>query len=900
MDGHSARTRRVLPDASAIVWLLVSAAGFLAPALSHGKAIGPYDLLKVLGLTSVPGAHVHNAVASDQIQQFIPWQVLSWRLVHAGIVPLWQPANLLGMPLAWNFQSAPFGLANAVGYAFPLALAHSATIATELVVAGTGTYVLCRMLALDVLPSAMGATIFELCGAFTVWLGVYEADVCMLLPWALAASVALIRRRRKAVPTVLLALVLALAFAAGEPQIDVFFILFVAVFAVVVALGRGRGAHSRGAGGRGAGGGSPRRALLAHLWALVAAAGLVAPIYLPAGQVLTRSARVHGPYVSSLPPHDLTHLLFVGYSGVPTNLTSIIGVDNLYVSMVYVGSVGLVLALVGLVWIRRRPEVLAFLLLTVVLLVVLFAPPVAALMRHIPEAKVFRLDLGTTFCDFGFAMLAAFGAQALVESRRQRTAGTGDGVATDPLVTGWTDRLLVGGTVFLALALAVLEIRLGVGLGHLRPAQSSVRQASFLWPTIGLGVCALVAVARLVHPSARAAPGSPSAGAGAGAGRARLALARSTGLVAGRGGLVLLVGVQAAYSIIGGAWFLSSTPDPLPVTPAIAALSHDTAGALVGMGTCPQLHAFPGTGIMPDVNATYGIDELVDYDPIMTTQYYAGLGGLLGTSRTPPAGENALFCPKVSSVRTARFFGASYVLEPPGAAGPPGTTLVATIRGERLYAVPGSGRATLVALPHGTGGGQGGTWSSSWEGRPGAPAVVQPARESEAGTWRVRVDAHGRSLLVLRVTAVPGWHATIDGRPLDLRTYDTLLLAAVVPPGRHVVVLHYWPSLFSVGLYLAAAAGAALAGTLGWALWVGRRRRHARGGDGGVALGGAGRSGAGRSGAARGGVAEAGVSSGAGGVGQAKGVRRSQMAPPGVSSIAGSSASTLPGCSSAR
>ncbi|MGH9100474.1 MAG: hypothetical protein ACRDV8_09645, partial [Acidimicrobiales bacterium] len=601
MDRVSARTRRVLTETGAVVWLLVCAAGFLAPALDGGKAIGPYDLLHVLGLTSGDHGYVHNAVASDQIQQFIPWEVLSWLQVHAGIAPLWQPANLLGMPLSSNFQSAPFGLANVVGYAFPLALAHTASIATELVVAGVGTYVLCRTLRLDVLPAVIGATIFELCGAFTIWLGVYEADVCSLLPWALAASALLIRRRRRAGPGVLLALALALAFAAGEPQVDVFFILFVGVFAVVVALGGRRRASWSGAPVSQRDQAAPGRALVAHLGALAAAAGLVAPIYLPGGQALTSSARAHGPYVSSLPPHDLTHLLFVGYSGVPTNLASIIGPDNLYVSMVYVGSVGLVLALVGLVWLRRSPEVLAFTILTVALLIVLFAPPVAAIMRHIPEADVFRLDLGTTFCDFGFAMLAAFGAQALA------TTGTGSTRDLDALGSGdaamairrSTDRLLVAGTVFLGLGLAVLEVRLGIGLGHLAQAQSNVRQASFLWPTLGVASCALIAVARgpLGHDA-----GNP----------AWLALRRGTSLLAGRGGLWLLIGIEAAFSVLGGAWFLSSTPDPLPVTPAIAALQRATGGRLVAMGTCPSLHSFPDLGIMPDVNAAYGIDELVD------------------------------------------------------------------------------------------------------------------------------------------------------------------------------------------------------------------------------------------------------------------------------------------------
>jgi hypothetical protein len=102
---------------------------------------------------------------------------------------------------------------------------------------------------------------------------------------------------------------------------------------------------------------------------------------------------------------------------------------------------------------------------------------------------------------------------------------------------------------------------------------------------------------------------------------------------------------------------------------------------------------------------------------------------------------------------------------------------------------------------------------------------VQRAHESEAGTWRIEVDARVRSLLIARVTAVPGWHATIDGRPLRLRTYDTVLLAAVVPAGHHVVELHYWPGLLSTGLAAAAVSAGALASAFGWSLWRRRRRR---------------------------------------------------------------------------
>jgi uncharacterized membrane protein YfhO len=61
-------------------------------------------------------------------------------------------------------------------------------------------------------------------------------------------------------------------------------------------------------------------------------------------------------------------------------------------------------------------------------------------------------------------------------------------------------------------------------------------------------------------------------------------------------------------------------------------------------------------------------------------------------------------------------------------------------------------------------------------------------------------------VLRLRLTDVPGWHATIDGRPLPLERYAGVMLQARLPAGRHVVELHYRPSAFDDGLVLAALA----------------------------------------------------------------------------------------------
>ena len=85
------------------------------------------------------------------------------------------------------------------------------------------------------------------------------------------------------------------------------------------------------------------------------------------------------------------------------------------------------------------------------------------------------------------------------------------------------------------------------------------------------------------------------------------------------------------------------------------------------------------------------------------------------------------------------------------------------------------------------------------------------------------MDDRGPQLLRLRLTDVPGWGATIDGRPLTLHAWATgAMLEARVPSGRHVIELHYWPPLFSAGL--GVGAGVVLGFVVAAVIVVGRRR----------------------------------------------------------------------------
>ena len=760
-------SRRFVREAAAVGWLVLIAGAFLAPALVHGRFLGPYDILSQFGLTNNPHVAVHNLVNSDEIQEFIPWQALAWMQVHAGHLPLWNPHSLLGLPLAFDFQSAPFGPTVALGYLFPLSLAHSATVIARLIVAGSGAYFFARVLRLDILPALLCATIFELSGAMTIFLGDYVTGCMAWSGWVLGCSALIVRGRHRVVGVSVFALTLAFALLEGEPQIAVVLLSLIVVFASVMAI------HAWQLGNR-------QRAMsmaLDQCLGIVAGLALVAPIYLPGIQLGLASSRNVGPPISDLPLYDLSHLLFSSYNGVPTSLGTIIGPDNLYVSMLYVGAIGLVLSITSLALWRQRREVVAFTFSAMGLMILLFASALLPIFRHVPALDVFRIALATSALDLCFAVLAGFGAQALLTRRGERAV----------------ERGFRAGVIAVATCLGVLGMLAAVNVSHLAPPELSLRRGSFLWPTLGLVACVAVVLARS-KARVESVPDPTS----------RRARRRSRVERASRVQLGVLLLLETVVLVSAGAGFVSSSPTFLAKSHDVATYQRVVGTSLVGFGTCAQ-DTFPSTGLVPDINLAYGVNEFAAYDPILPRSYHASYGHATGTSSQIllPVG---LFCPQISSVPLAQLYGVSFIIEPPATPGPPGTRLVAFLKGERLYAVPDSARATLVAL--------------NGEG----PAKVQPSSEPSPSTWRIEVSARRTSLLELRVSDVPGWQAEIDGRALHLATFDSVMLEAVVPPGHHVVVLRYWPPAFSLGLTLAGTTIAILASALIVSAWKVRRR----------------------------------------------------------------------------
>jgi hypothetical protein len=172
-----------------------------------------------------------------------------------------------------------------------------------------------------------------------------------------------------------------------------------------------------------------------------------------------------------------------------------------------------------------------------------------------------------------------------------------------------------------------------------------------------------------------------------------------------------------------------------------------------------------------------------------------------------------IFSPAITTSQAARLYGVSYLLEPAGVPGPEGSVFDRRLGDEVLYRVPGAAVATLVALrPNGS--------------LPGTYAVGAPlgVTHPSPNTWRMVTHNSARSVLRLRLSNVPGWQATVDGKPVDLRPFAGTMLELRVPAGRHLVQLEYWPSTFSIGIILALCSAIGLAIVL-----ILARIRHSQG-----------------------------------------------------------------------
>ncbi len=175
-----------------------------------------------------------------------------------------------------------------------------------------------------------------------------------------------------------------------------------------------------------------------------------------------------------------------------------------------------------------------------------------------------------------------------------------------------------------------------------------------------------------------------------------------------------------------------------------------------------------------------------------------------------------------------------YLIAPPGAPPPPGTTLIydadaRIFRRERALpraytvthwtVVPGEVEA-IDALRHGYDFRGSVLLEASGAPLPSpapAPAPAVPATLAHYDANRVEIVAETAvpAVLVLADTYYPGWQATVDGHPAPVFAANGVVRAVPLPnPGRHVVELRFRPPLVLAGAIVSLVSLALLA--LAW------------------------------------------------------------------------------------
>ena len=547
-------------DLLGVGWVVAAAFAVMLPALIHGASLGPYGLLAHDGLLRQHGGGARNPFGADQVTQMIPWTTLAWHQVHHGQLPLWNPYNALGTPLAFNWQSATFSLPALLGYLMPVRLAYTTQVLATLVIGGTGCYFFARVIHLNVVACAFAGTVFELCGTFMGWLGWPVASVMSWAGWLFAAAVLVLRGGRRVRSVAFFSLVLALAVYAGQPDTLVLLGGFLAVFvAVVTLIGESSGESWR----------RRIRCLADLLVAIVAGLALGAPLLLPGIQLLSASSRDIGGGVFSVQQGlPLRQLLAEAVPGL--------GGDPIAWNRTYIGVVAVALALIGLVLYRRRPAVSAMGAVAVVAGVITFTPLASSLLNHLPGLGAVRWARSITFLEFAIAILAGVGMDVFIRLSNKKSV------------------LRLAGAVFSLAALVVAAI----WVTH--PRGDRVRHQNLAWALAGaclglilVGCLQLVRMRGLRSASSNAEPGGNGG---------RYHAVRLWGL----GVAVLLFRLPDLLPLDRGWIAVGLQCSPIPLDGCGTSLKRAVGSSLVGLGAT-ACERPPTLGIPANANIAYGI-----------------------------------------------------------------------------------------------------------------------------------------------------------------------------------------------------------------------------------------------------------------------------------------------------
>jgi len=753
------------PDAVAVVALALLPFAVFAHALCPGRVLSPADILMTFPpwASLAPGTLAANPLQSDIAFMFDPWLIYAGRSVAAGHFPLWNPHAFAGAPFFANPQTALLFPLTWLAFVLPAPLAVTLVMILKLSVAGVGTYLFLRLLAVRSLASAVGAVSFMLNGALVMWLGWAAGSAMAMLPWLFAASEWLRHARsRRAVAA--LALAVAVSIFAGYPQITFIALLTAGLWALCRAWDAPR----------------PWRCVGSWVAGAILGALLAAVQILPFLEYLGESAvyayRAQWMPVMAAPPRSALALLMPGYFGSATgrDYWGYFNVNEIAATVGVVPWVALPAAIVG-AW--RRPGTRFFLGAALVAAVLCYdTPGVTGWLGALPPFSFVITFRMVVFLAFALSVLAALGLDALAsaapEARRRaeravRWSVAALAVLTCVLVVQDYSLLARLGLVYAAAAQYVLFLVLlaVAALAALAPSRSRA-----VWLLLAVQIAALAPTAATENPTIASSLFYPEPPAIAHL-RTRAGEHERVLLGAGKN-LGVLYGLREVAGYDG-------------LTPR--RIEHLAS---------PRRESW--------LLASGSIDVTVDRASPLFDLFAIRHVVVSRESAAPPAHFASDY-----DGRDARIVANPRAL--------PRAFLAARARcasdADALRLV----RGAEVDLRHEV-------VLSGCETPPPGVAELGAARvvftTDDAERVRLTTESDGPAWLVLTDTWFPGWQARVDGVPQRVWRANYAFRAVAVPAGRHDVELTYAPRSVRDGLVLTLVA----AGLLGALLVPGRRR----------------------------------------------------------------------------
>jgi hypothetical protein len=161
-----------------LIFLVVIIGIFFIPFIRTGKIPIPADSL--LGMyhpwrdvtwdSYTAGVPFKNYLITDPIRQQYVWRKLSIDAIKKGTLPIWNPYQLAGSPLAANVQSAPYYPLNILFFILPFPLAWGMLVLLQPLLSGIFLYFYLQNRRLSKMGSFIASVSFAFSGFAVSWM----------------------------------------------------------------------------------------------------------------------------------------------------------------------------------------------------------------------------------------------------------------------------------------------------------------------------------------------------------------------------------------------------------------------------------------------------------------------------------------------------------------------------------------------------------------------------------------------------------------------------------------------------------------------------------------------------------------------------------------------------------